>query len=311
MRRLPYAAVGMALQVGLIGAGAMGEPMAASLLRAGHAVAVCAHRNREPVERLVAQGARDAGDPAGVAAVSDVVVTIVPDAPQVEEAIFGERGAAAGARPGTLFIDMSTISPVATRAFDARLRGAGFRFADAPVSGGPARATTGTLTIMVGASDADFADAEPVLRAMGTPNRVGGVGMGEVVKLVNQIIIASTMLANAEALTFAAKAGADVDATLAVIATATGSNYLLQNWLPQSWLAGSFDKGFALDLLRKDLAAALDSARAMGVAMPASALAYQLYTATSGEGHGREDYSSVATFYERAAGVHVRKGSSG
>jgi 3-hydroxyisobutyrate dehydrogenase-like beta-hydroxyacid dehydrogenase len=297
----------MATQVGLIGTGAMGEPMAAALLRAGFEVIVCAHRDREPVERLVAQGARDGGDPAGVARASAFVVTCVPDAPQVEEALFGEHGAAHGARPGTVFIDMSTISPVATRSFDERLRAGGFRFADAPVSGGPARAKTGTLTIMVGASDDDFAAAKPVLEAMGTPNHVGGVGMGEVVKLVNQIIISSTMLANVEALTFAAKAGADVDATLAVIGTATGCNYLLQNWLPQSWLAGSHKPGFMLDLLRKDLAAALDSARAIGVPMPSSALAYQMYTAASGEGHGRDDYSSVAQFYERAAGVQVRK----
>jgi len=305
--RAPYAAARMATTVGVIGVGAMGEPMAAALLRAGFGVTVCAHRNREPVERLVEQGARDGGDPAGVARTADVVVTCVPDAPQVEEALFGEHGAAHGARPGTLFIDMSTISPVATRGFAERLRAGRFRFADAPVSGGPARAKTGTLTIMVGASDEDFAAAKPVLEAMGTPNHVGGVGMGEVVKLVNQIIISNTMLANVEALTFAAKAGADVDAALAVIATATGSNYLLQNWLPQSWLAGSHAPGFMLDLLRKDLAAALDSARALGVPMPASALAYQMYTASSGEGHGREDYSSVARIYERAAGVQVRK----
>ncbi|HZO93044.1 MAG TPA: NAD(P)-dependent oxidoreductase [Candidatus Baltobacteraceae bacterium] len=301
----------MATTVGFVGVGAMGEPMAASLLRGGFAVRVCAHRNREPVERLVAQGAADGGDPAGVAAESDVVVTCVPDAPQVEEALFGERGAAEGARDGTLFIDMSTISPVATRAFDARLRAAGMRFVDAPVSGGPARATTGTLTIIAGASDDDFRDAEPVLRAMGTPTRVGPVGMGEVVKLVNQIIIANVMIANAEGLVFAAKAGADVAAVREVILTATASNYLLQNWLPQSWLAGSHKPGFMLDLLRKDLAAALDSARAMDVPMPASALAYQLYTASSGEGHGRDDYTSVATFYERAAGVRVAKPQPG
>jgi 3-hydroxyisobutyrate dehydrogenase-like beta-hydroxyacid dehydrogenase len=297
----------MAIKVGVVGVGAMGEPMAASLLRAGFDVTVCAHRNREPVDRLSALGAHDGGDPAGVGASCDVVISCVPDAPQVEEVLFGDRGAASGASPGTLFIDMSTISPVATRAFDTRLRASGYRFVDAPVSGGPARATTGTLTIMVGASAEDFAAAEPVLKAMGTPNHVGGIGMGEVVKLVNQIIISSTMLANIEALTFAAKAGADIDAVLAVIATATGSNYLLQNWLPQSWLSGSHKPGFALDLLRKDLAAALDSAKAIGVPMPSSALAYQMYTATSGEGHGRDDYSSVATFYERAAGVAVRK----
>jgi 3-hydroxyisobutyrate dehydrogenase-like beta-hydroxyacid dehydrogenase len=283
----------------------MGEPMATALLQAGFGVAVCAHRNRAPVERLVAAGARDAGDPAGVARASEVIITMVPDAPQVEEALFGPAGALAGANPGTLFVDMSTVSPVATRGFDARLRAAGHRFVDAPVSGGPARAQTGTLTLMVGASEADFAAAEPVLRAMGTPTRVGPVGMGETVKLVNQIIISNVMLANAEALVFAKKAGADIGVVRDVILTATGSNYLLDKWLPQSWLAGTFEGGFALDLLRKDLAAALDAARTLGVPMPASSLAYQLFTATSGEGHGRHDYSSVATFYQRAAGVDV------
>lgn len=296
----------MATKVGVIGVGTMGEPMAASLLRAGFPVTVSAHRDRAPVERLLALGATDGGDPAGVGAASAVVVTCVPDAPHVEEALFGERGVTRGARPGTLVIDMSTISPLATGAIDARLRASGFRFVDAPVSGGPSRAASGTLTIMVGASDDDYREAEPVLAGMGTPRHVGPVGMGEVVKLVNQIIISSTMLANAEALTFAAKAGADIDAVLEVIGTATGSNYLLQNWIPQSWLAGSHKPGFTVDLLRKDLAAALDSARALGVPMPASSLAYQLYTATSGEGHGGDDYTAVAAFYERAAGVHVR-----
>jgi 3-hydroxyisobutyrate dehydrogenase-like beta-hydroxyacid dehydrogenase len=291
--------------VGVIGVGAMGEPMAAALMKAGFTVAVCAHRNRAPVDRLKALGAADAGDPAGVARASAVVVSMVPDAPQVEEALFGPQGAVSGAAPGTLFIDMSTISPVATRAFDDRLRAAGHRFVDAPVSGGPARAQTGTLTEMVGASDADFAAAEPVLRAMGTPTHVGPVGMGETVKLVNQIIISTVMLANAEGLVFAKKAGADVSVVRDVILTATGSNYLLDKWLPTTWLGGTFQGGFALDLLRKDLAAALDAARAMGVPMPASSLSYQLFTATSSEGHGREDYSSVATFYQRAAGVDV------
>lgn len=295
----------MKSSVGFIGLGAMGEPMSAALLRAGFALTVCAHRNRAPLERLVALGAKDGGDPRGVAAASDVVVTCVPDAPQVEEALFGEDGAAHGARPRTLFIDMSTISPVASRAFDERLRAAGLRFVDAPVSGGPARATTGTLTIMAGAQPADWTDAETVLRAMGTPTRVGDVGMGEVVKLVNQIIIANVMLANAEALVFAAKAGADAAAVRDVILTATGSNYLLDKWLPQTWLSGSYSGGFALDLLRKDVAAALDAARTMGVPMPSTAQAYQLYTAASGEGRGRDDYSTVAEFYQRAAGTRV------
>jgi len=277
--------------------------MAAALLRAGFTVSVCAHSNRAPLERLLAAGALDALDPRGVAAASDIVITMVPDAPQVEEVLFGSSGAVSGARANTLFIDMSTISPVATKAFDERLRALGHALIDSPVSGGPARAATGTLTLMVGAQASDLERARDVLLAMGTPNHVGPVGMGETVKLVNQIIISTIMIANAEGLVFAAKAGADVAAVRDVILTATGSNYLLDKWLPTTWLGGTFDAGFALDLLRKDLAAALDAARAMKVPLPAASLAYQMYTAASGEGHGRDDYSAVAAFYERAAGV--------
>jgi 3-hydroxyisobutyrate dehydrogenase-like beta-hydroxyacid dehydrogenase len=297
----------VSITVGILGIGAMGEPMAASLLRAGFRVATCAHHRREPLDRLIAAGAHDGGDPAGVAALCDIVITMVPDAPQVEEALFGPHGATTAAKPNTLFIDMSTISPVATRAFDERLRAMGHRFIDAPVSGGPARAKTGTLTLMVGASEADLASARTVLEAMGTPNHVGPVGLGETVKLVNQIMIANIMLANCEGLVFAAKAGANVEVVRDVILTATGANYLLEKWLPNTWLSGGFHGGFALDLLRKDLAAALDAARTMKVPMPSTSLAFQLFTATSGEGHGRDDYSSVATFYERAADLPPTK----
>ena len=156
----------------------------------------------------------------------------------------------------------------------------------------------GTLTIMVGASPKRFARAEPVLRAMGTPHHLGPVGMGETVKLVNQIIIANVMIANVEALVFAKRAGADLEAVRNVLASATASNYLLGEWLPKTWLAGTFEGGFALDLLRKDLAAALDAARATNYPMPATGLAYQLYTTRSAEGDGALDYSAIAKSYE-------------
>ena len=290
------------LAIGFIGVGAMGEPMSLSLLRAGYKVTVSAHRNRERLERVLAQGASEGADPFAVAAASNVVITCVPDAPQVEEALFGPRGAAEGAKSGTVFIDMSTISPVASRDFAARLQATGLHFLDAPVSGGPARAASGTLTIMVGGSPEDFTGVQPVLAAMGTPYHVGPVGLGETVKLVNQLIIASVMIANTEALTFARKAGADLDVVRRVLSTATASNYLLEQWLPKTWFAGSFEGGFAMDLLRKDLGAALDAARAMKMPMPASAFAYQLYTLRSAEGDGALDYSAVAKFYEHVAG---------
>lgn len=288
--------------IGFLGLGAMGEPMARVLGAAGYTVTACAHRNREPIERLRTDGVIEAVNPAAVAAASDVVITCVPDAPQVEEVIFSERGAIHGAHPGTLFIDMSTISPIASRELAERLHTAGHRFVDAPVSGGPVRAAAGTLAIMVGADPSEYRQAEPILKAMGTPHHIGPVGMGETAKLVNQILIASIMIANAEALTFAKKAGADIGAVREVIAAATGSNYLLEQWLPKTWFSGTFEGGFALDLLRKDLNAALDAARAMKLAMPATSFASQLYTVQSAEGDGARDYSVVAKFYERIAG---------
>lgn len=295
----------MSTTVGFIGLGAMGEPMSASLLRAGFALTVCAHRNHAPLERLVAAGAVDGGDPKGVAAASDVVVLCVPDAPQVEEALFGERGVVAGAAPGSLVIDCSTIAPTSTQAFGARLREHGLAMVDAPVSGGPTRAASGTLAIMAGGDEQDFARAEPVLQGMGNPRHCGPLGMGETVKLVNQTIIAVTMLANVEGLIFAKKAGADLDVVLEVLASATASNYLLNEWLPKTWLSGSHAGGFALDLLRKDVRAALSSGRALGVPMFVTALCEQLYQNASSEGHGREDYTVVAQQYERAAGVRA------
>ena len=280
----------------------MGEPMALALVRAGYSLITCAHRNRHRLERVLAAGAREAADPSGVASQSDIVITCVPDAPQVEDALFGLHGAVAGAKPGTTFIDMSTISPIATREFSSRVQAGGHLFVDAPVSGGPVRAASGTLTIMAGASGEDFARVEPVLKAMGTPHHVGPVGLGETVKLVNQLIIANVMIANAEALSFAQRAGANLQSVRSVLSTATASNYLLEQWLPKTWFAGTFEGGFAMDLLRKDLGAALDAARTMRMPMPASAFAYQLYTLRSAEGDGALDYSAVAKFYEHVAG---------
>jgi 3-hydroxyisobutyrate dehydrogenase-like beta-hydroxyacid dehydrogenase len=293
------------MRVGFIGLGTMGEPMARSLQRAGFEVTASAHRRRDALERLLGEGAHEAADPAAVAATVDAVVICVPDAPQVEEVLFGARGVAAGAKSGELVIDMSTISPVASRRFAERLAEFGVDFIDAPVSGGPARAREGTLTIMAGGSAAAIARAEPLLRAMGNPHHVGPVGMGETVKLVNQIIIANVMIANAEGLLFAKQAGADLDTVRGVLASATASNYLLQEWLPKTWLAGTFEGGFAMDLLRKDLAAALDSARATKFPMPATGLAYQLYTNRSAEGDGALDYSAIIKTYERIAGTQA------
>jgi 3-hydroxyisobutyrate dehydrogenase-like beta-hydroxyacid dehydrogenase len=289
-------------RIGFVGLGAMGEPMAAALRRAGFDVVASPHRRREALERLRAIGVTEAADPAALAGNADAVVLCVTDAPQVEDALFSARGVAAGAKPGLLVIDMSTISPVASRRFAERLAEQGVDFVDAPVSGGPARARDASLTIMAGASPEAYSRAEALLQAMGSPFHLGPVGMGETVKLVNQIIIANVMIANAEGLVFAQRAGADLGAVRAVLASATASNYLLAEWLPKTWLAGTFEGGFALDLLRKDLAAALDAARVLKYPMPATGLAYQLYTTLSAQGDGALDYSAIVKAYERNSG---------
>ncbi len=288
----------------------MGEPMAGALRRAGLEVAASVHRHRDALDRLRAQGVKEAPDPAALAREAETVIVCVPDAPQVEDVLFGSRGVTEGAKPGLLVIDMSTISPVASRDFAERLGERGIDFIDAPVSGGPARARSGSLTIMVGASAKAFASAEPLLRAMGEPHHLGPVGMGETVKLVNQIIIANVMIANVEALVFAKQAGADLNAVRAVLATATASNYLLAEWLPKTWLAGTFEGGFALDLLRKDIAAALDAARVLKHPMPATGLAYQFYTNRSARGDGALDYSAIVKSYERNAGGEAAEAST-
>ncbi|MDE2572098.1 MAG: NAD(P)-dependent oxidoreductase [bacterium] len=275
--------------------------MSASLMRAGFSLTVAAHRSRAPLERLVAAGATDGGSAKGVAAASEIVVLCVPDAPQVEEALFAPDGVAAGAARGTLVIDCSTIAPTSTQAFGERLRERGIAMVDAPVSGGPTRAASGSLAIMAGGSPADFARAEPVLKGMGNPRRCGELGAGEMVKLVNQTMASIIMLANVEGFVLARKAGVDLDVAKEILSKAVASNYLMEQWLPKTWFGGTFDGGFALDLMRKDIRAALATGRALGVPMFMLALGEQLYQSASSEGHGRDDYSSVAAQYERAA----------
>ena len=290
--------------LGFIGLGAMGQPMARCLLKAGYPLTVCPHHNRAPVDALAAEGATVVATPQAVAAASRVVITIVPDAPQVEEAVLGPDGALAGMAPGTVLIDMSTIAPTATKRIGAALAERGLAMLDAPVSGGPARAADGTLTIMVGGDAALFDRCRPIFAAMGRQiTHVGPLSSGEMLKAVNQLMISIIMLANAEALALGLKAGLPLDTMREVIGTASGGNYLLANWLPKVAFTGSYEGGFALDLLLKDLRAALAAAEELGVPTLGGALAYQMYRLMQREGHGREDYSVLLHWWEQTAGV--------
>lgn len=301
---------GTNLRVGFIGLGAMGRPMAERLLERGFALTVCPHRNRAPVEALAARGAAVAPDPAGVAAVADVVITMVPDAPQLEEAALGPRGLAAGAHPGLTLIDTSTVPPGATRRIGARLAEAGVAMLDAPVSGGPGRAAKGELSIMVGGDPETLARVRPVLEALGSRIvHLGPLGMGEVAKLANNVLLAGILVANSEALAFGVKAGIPAETLREVLLAGTATNWILEHWLPQNVLKGSYEPaGFALRLMRKDLSAALATARELGVPLLQGALDEQLFTLSEGQGRGSWDFSAIARLYEESAGVEISSG---
>ncbi len=297
-------------RVGVIGLGAMGRPMAENLLKKGFELYVLAHRNRQPLEELVAMGAVEAGSAAEIASQVDAVVTMVPDAPQVEECCFGPGGVVEGARPGLIHIDMSTISPVSSKAFAQRLKQKEINMLDAPVSGGPWRAQSGTLTIMVGGDPDTFGRAKPVLEALGSPVLIGENGLGSVVKMVNQIIIGVSAIGIVEAFTLGVKAGARAEDLREVLLSATSGSYLMDKWIPQNLLKNDFSTGFATELLHKDLTAALSAAKELGVPMMSTALAHQLYGTIKGMGYNREDYTAIARLYQAAAGIVIATGEA-
>jgi 3-hydroxyisobutyrate dehydrogenase-like beta-hydroxyacid dehydrogenase len=281
--------------------------MGKRLLSQGFQLVVVPHHNRAPADELAALGAEVTDAPAHLGESCWLVISSVPDVPQVADVLFGEKGLEKGAKPGLVHADMSTITPSAAREFSVRLAELGVSSLDAPVSGGPTRAADGTLTIMAGGSAATFERARPVLEKLGQHViHVGDSGSGQVVKLANQLMISIIMVANAEALALGVKSGVPLETLLEVIGTSSGSNYLMQNWLPRTLFSGDVSGGFALDLLIKDLNAALLSAREQGVPAFGGALAQQLYALARAEHGGRSDYSVVARLYEEAAGVALR-----
>ncbi len=296
-------------RLGFIGLGAMGLPMAKCLLKVGYPLTVAPHVRLEPARELAALGARVAQKPREVAEASDIVITMVPDSPQLEDVVLGPGGLLEGLRAGSVLIDMSTVSPLTVARLAARLEEVGAFMLDAPVSGGPSRAESCSLTIMVGGPEEVYRRCLPVLQAMGSSvKRVGGTGTGQIVKLCNQILVGITMLANVEALTFGVKLGLPAETIREVVLTATGQNYLLQNWLPQNLLQDRYELGFALELMLKDLNVALQTARAYDVPMPVAGLAQQLYAMAKALGYGRNDYSAVSQIYQQAANVAIATG---
>jgi 3-hydroxyisobutyrate dehydrogenase-like beta-hydroxyacid dehydrogenase len=287
----------------------MGAPMARVLLAAGFAVTVVPHRRHEVAEALAAEGATIAKTVAEAANTAEVVIALVPDLPQLLEAAEGEDGLLAGKHAGRTLLNMSTVAPNGITALANRLTEHGIRVVDAPVSGGPARAADGTLTIMTSGEDTDIDNVSGILDALGQRVfRTGPLGTSQVAKLCNNILAATIMVANAEALTLGAKAGLDPAQLREIVLASSGGSTVLDTWVPRNLLRDVYEPGFALKLMYKDAGLARDLARNTGVPMPLANLAHELYGfCAQGPGADR-DYSFVSTLIQDAANITVATG---
>jgi 2-hydroxy-3-oxopropionate reductase len=289
--------------LGWIGLGIMGTPMCGHLIAAGHAMTV--HTRSKVPEAIAATAARTAPSAEAVAAASDIVFLMLPDTPDVERVLFGEHGVAAGLKPGSLVVDMSSISPMATKDYAARIQALGSDYLDAPVSGGEVGAKAASLTIMVGGSEAAFARAEPLFKLMGKNiTHVGGSGDGQTTKVANQIIVALNIAAVAEALVFAAKAGADPAKVRQALMGGFASSRILEVH-GERMIKRTFNPGFRIGLHQKDLNLALQGAKALGVALPGTANAAQLMQVCAANGLAEADHSALVKALELMAAHEI------
>ncbi|MHB1681400.1 MAG: 2-hydroxy-3-oxopropionate reductase [Bacilli bacterium] len=295
----------MAERVGFIGLGVMGAPMAENLLKKGFAVTV-SNRSRGAFAHFIEMGASAVETPAEVAAASDVVVTILPDTPDVDAVYFAENGLFSAVRPGMLFIDMSTASPEIAHKIHAAAVEKGADSLDAPVSGGDVGAREGTLSIMVGGSEQGFERALPMLQSMGKNIvRIGEAGAGQVTKACNQVVVALTIEAVGEALALAAKAGADPAKVRAALLGGFAQSRIL-DLHGQRALEHRYNPGFRLRLHRKDLAIALQTAEVQGVSLPNTAAVHEMMNALIAGGHGDDDHSYLIQHLLDLAKSHIQ-----
>ena len=291
--------------IGFIGLGIMGLPMARNLLKAGYPV-VAYNRTSSKAEELAADGATPASSPKEVSKQASVIITMVTDSPDVEEIVLGRDGVIEGIQRDAVLIDMSTISPSVTRAIAERVEEKGGRMLDAPVSGGSWGAIEGTLSIMVGGEKSVFDRCLPVFQAMGKNIvHTGPSGMGQTTKLVNQILVAGTMNAVAEAMVFAASSGADLETTIEAVKGGAAGSWQLQNLGPRL-IKGDFAPGFMVRLQQKDLRLILEGAREMRLTLPATALINQLFASLEASGNGDEGTQALVKVHERLAGIEAR-----
>ena len=285
--------------IGFIGLGIMGRPMAGHLQAAGHRLFL--HDIAALPNDLVAAGAVACDTAKDVAQKAEIVILMVPDTPHVDAALFGRNGVAEGLAKGKIVVDMSSISPLATKEFARRINALGADYLDAPVSGGESGAIEGTLAIMVGGDEAAFNRARPLFELMGKRvTHMGPVGAGQTTKLANQIAVAVTLEAAAEALLFARAGGLDADRVIEAIGAGAAGSWQLNNLGPKI-VARDFRPGFFVQLMRKDLRLVTESAQGQGLALPGLALMTSMFNATSALGHDRDGTQAVADALDRVA----------
>jgi 2-hydroxy-3-oxopropionate reductase len=287
-------------KVGFVGLGIMGGAIAGNLLAAGHEIVVH-NRTRTKAEQLIAYGARVADSPRELAEVSDIIITMLPGPPEVEEVVSGEGGLLEGTAEGSLIVDMSTSSPILAQQLAHTARERGVRMLDGPVSGGDIGARDGTLSIMVGGEDEDFERARPLFEVMGeTVVHVGGAGAGQVVKACNQIVVALVIEAVAEALVLGSKYGVAPDRVVEVLSGGLAANKVL-DVKGEKFLSRDFTPGGKVEYHRKDLGIALAAGREYGVTLPVTALVEQMFGVLEAKGRGGWDHSALLTLIEEAS----------
>jgi 2-hydroxy-3-oxopropionate reductase len=293
------------MQIGFIGLGIMGRPMALNLKNAGHELIV---PERSSLKDDIRSAAKVVATPKAVASESEVLILMVPDTPDVEAVLFGENGAAEGLQKGALVIDMSSISPIETKEYAKRIKDKGCEYLDAPVSGGEVGAKQGTLTIMVGGADAAFSRAKPLFEIMGkTITHVGlEPGTGQICKVANQIIVALNIQAVSEALVFASKAGADPAKVRQAVMGGFASSRILELHA-ERMLNGTFNPGFKIKLHQKDLNLALSSAKALSLSLPNTAIAQQMLSSCIAHGGAELDHSALILAIEGLAAHSIRE----
>jgi len=291
-------------KIGFIGIGIMGKPMAKNLIDAGYP-SVVYDLNKEALEEIISYGAKRASSCKEVASQCDVIITMLPNSPDVKKVVLGKEGVIEGVRSGQILIDMSSIAPLVSQEIAKELYEKGVEMLDAPVSGGQEKSQSGTLAIMVGGKEEVFKKCKPILKVMGKPTLVGDIGAGQTTKLVNQVIVAINIAAVAEGLLLGKKAGVDPQRIFEAIRGGLAGSQCLIDKAPRMF-AGNYEPGFKMKLHVKDLNNVLETSRELHTAMPLCAQVMEMMQTLMADGHSEIDHGGLALFYEKMNEISLK-----